>query len=209
MTHSSCGTYRLRLCVTTALAGLGCAALLGACEPPEPPLFTPALPVRSVEPPAPPPRPALLPSAVESPLPPQRPRPACVFQPPRIVDAGAADASIVDGGHLPVANAEAVIARLRPAFRACYNKELAVDPLEEGCVTIVVRIAPDGSVTSAEPRFVDGLSPAVTLCLASLLRDAHFDPPGSAGSVLQVPAKFVRGSPVPQAQPAPSNAVPN
>jgi hypothetical protein len=204
MTHSSSKRYRLRLCVTTVLVRLGSAVLFGACQPAEPPSVLPALPLRLIEPAGSPPPPALPPSAVESPLPSQRPRPACVFQPPRIVDAGAADAAVKDGGLPPVRNAEAVIALLRRSFRACYNKGLAVDPLQEGCVTLVVRIAPDGSVTSTDPRYVDGLSPAVTLCLESVLRDAHFDPPGAAGAVLQVPAKFVRQSPA--SPPPPSDA---
>jgi hypothetical protein len=110
-----------------------------------------------------------------------------------------------------VANAEAVIARLHRAFRGCYNKELAVDPWEEGCATIVVRVAPDGSVTSTEITNADGLSPAVTLCLASTFQDAHFDPPGAKGSILNVPVRFVKNGPLPQRPPrlAPSSAPPN
>ena len=110
-----------------------------------------------------------------------------------------------------MANAEAVIFRLHRAFRGCYNKELAVDPWEEGCVTIVVRIAPDGSVTSTEITNADGLSPAVTLCIASTFHDAHFDPPGAKGAILQVPVKFIKEAPAPQRQfrLSPSSAPPN
>jgi hypothetical protein len=85
-----------------------------------------------------------------------------------------------------------VIVQLRPAFRLCYNQALAVDPLMEGCVTIIVRVAPDGAVTSVEPTNADGLSPGVGLCLASSIQQAHFDPPGANGAVLKVPAKFIK-----------------
>jgi hypothetical protein len=127
--------YGLRLCGTVAPLSFGFALFGCAEEPAEPALFTPPPSARFMEPAR-----SVAPSA---PPPPPRPRPACLTEPPP--DAGVSPPSSLgeDAGH--VANAERVIAQLRPAFRLCYNKELAIDPVEQGCVTIVVRIAPDGT----------------------------------------------------------------
>jgi hypothetical protein len=95
-----------------------------------------------------------------------------------------------------VPNAEEAIARQRPGFRKCYNRTLAVDPCEAGCVTFVLQIARDGAVTSVESHDVDGLSAATMLCLESLLREVRFDPPVPKGAKLAVPIKFMPSSEV-------------
>jgi len=101
---------------------------------------------------------------------------------------------------------------LRPRFRRCYNERLAHHPGEEGCASIAVHVSPDGSVTSAETTYADGLSPEVMLCLASSLRESYFGAPGGEGTTIQLPVRFVFGGPFPPLPPprpalssAPSN----
>jgi hypothetical protein len=103
------------------------------------------------------------------------------------------DASIgATSASVPVANAERVIAGLRPKFRLCYNQGLAQDPGMSGSVTMTVKIAPNGEVNSADAAANTGLSDSVVKCISRALKNAQFDPPGSSGSVLNVPAKFVK-----------------
>jgi hypothetical protein len=103
------------------------------------------------------------------------------------------DASIgATSSSAPVANLERVIAGLRPKFRLCYNQGLAGDPGMSGSVTMVVKIAPNGEVNSADAGNNTGLSDGVVKCIARALRNAQFDAPGSSGSTVQVPVKFVQ-----------------
>ena len=93
---------------------------------------------------------------------------------------------------VPVANAERVVASLRPGFRACYNTGLQQDPGMAGSVTITVKIGPNGEVSSADATSNNGLSDSVVKCIARKLKNAQFDPPGGSGSTLNVPVKFVQ-----------------
>jgi hypothetical protein len=111
----------------------------------------------------------------------------------QVVAGPKGDASIgATSASVPVANAERVIAGLRPKFRLCYNQGLAQDPGMAGSVTMVVKIAPNGEVDSANASGNSGLSDSVVKCIQRALKNAQFDAPGSSGSVLQVPAKFVK-----------------
>ncbi len=111
----------------------------------------------------------------------------------QVVAGPKGDASIgATSASVPVANAERVIAGLRPKFRLCYNQGLSQDPGMSGSVTMVVKIAPNGEVNSADAASNNGLSDSVVKCIARALKNAQFDAPGSSGSVLQVPAKFVK-----------------
>jgi hypothetical protein len=102
------------------------------------------------------------------------------------VSMGASSATV------PVNNAERVIASLRPKFRLCYNQGLSQDPGMAGSVTMTVKIAPNGEVNSADASSNTGLSDGVVRCIARALKNAQFDAPGSSGSTLQVPVKFVQ-----------------
>ena len=93
---------------------------------------------------------------------------------------------------VPVANAERVIAGLRPGFRACYNQGLQQDPGMAGSVTITVKIGPNGEVSTADAASNAGLSDSVVKCIARKLKNAQFDPPGGSGSTINVPVKFVQ-----------------
>jgi hypothetical protein len=116
----------------------------------------------------------------------------CLLPPSPAVAAGVPEPSrAADGGLIAVANAENVIAGLRPGFRACYNRGLANDPTMDGCVTLRVHIAPEGSVGTTDAVVKDGLSPSVVGCLEELLRRAAFDPPGGSGATINVPITFI------------------
>ncbi|HEY2516315.1 MAG TPA: AgmX/PglI C-terminal domain-containing protein [Polyangiaceae bacterium] len=103
------------------------------------------------------------------------------------------DASIgATSATVPVSNAERVIAGLRPKFRLCYNQGLAQDPGMSGSVAMTVKIAPNGEVNSADAASNSGLSDSVVKCIARALKNAQFDAPGSSGSTLSVPVKFIQ-----------------
>jgi hypothetical protein len=91
-----------------------------------------------------------------------------------------------------VNGAERVVASLKPKFRACYNKGLAIDSSMAGNVTIVAKIGPNGEVTSADPSGGAGLSSEVQSCLAKVVRNASFDAVAGSGATLQIPVKFVQ-----------------
>jgi hypothetical protein len=93
----------------------------------------------------------------------------------------------------PIANLEQVIAGLRRGFRTCYEtKGLALDPNMSGKVMLRVKIAPNGEVRGVDRISNAGLSDAVVTCIERRLEGATFAPPGSAGSVVQVPVAFAK-----------------
>jgi hypothetical protein len=91
-----------------------------------------------------------------------------------------------------VANADRVVAGLRPGFRACYNQGLNSDPGMSGKVMISAKIAPNGEVSSADGAQNTGLSATVVQCLLRKVRNAQFDAPGPNGSTIQIPVTFVQ-----------------
>lgn len=91
---------------------------------------------------------------------------------------------------VPISDADKVIASLRPGFKACYQTALAADPTIQGRVVMDTLVAPDGHVTSVNVHEATSLPPAVTGCIAGLLKDATFAPPGGTGSTLRVPITF-------------------
>jgi len=91
-----------------------------------------------------------------------------------------------------VANADRVVAGLRPGFRACYNQGLNSDPGMSGKVTISAKISPNGEVANADALNNTGLSQGVVQCLLRRVKNAQFDPPGPNGSTIQIPITFVQ-----------------
>ena len=89
-----------------------------------------------------------------------------------------------------IPNATSTISRLRPGFRACYNKGLAADPDLQGSITIAITVAPNGDVTNATKKS-GGLSPDVDACMLRKAKNATFDASPSGGTV-SVPIQFVR-----------------
>ncbi len=93
---------------------------------------------------------------------------------------------------VPVANAERVVAGLRPKFKACYQKGLASDPGMSGSVKISAKISPNGEVDSATNAGGSGLSPDVVQCIQKAVQRAQFDAPGGSGSTIVIPVTFVQ-----------------
>ena len=91
-----------------------------------------------------------------------------------------------------VANADRVVAGLRPGFRQCYNTGLNSDPGMSGKVVIAAKIAPNGEVTAADQLSNSGLSAGVVACIQRKIRNAQFDAPGASGSTIQIPITFVQ-----------------
>jgi hypothetical protein len=94
----------------------------------------------------------------------------------------------------PVADAQRVIATLRPQFRLCYNRGLTKEPSMQGKTDVLVKVAADGQVTSATPSATTGLSDEVTACIAGALEAAHFDS-GTSDRTLLVPVRFQQTNP--------------
>jgi hypothetical protein len=94
---------------------------------------------------------------------------------------------------LSIPNADRVVAALRPRFKQCYQVALAKDPAMQGRTIIVAKVAPNGSVVSAEPSQTTGLSDELTRCIANVVQHAVFDPPGGSDSLpLQIPVNYVQ-----------------
>lgn len=94
-------------------------------------------------------------------------------------------------GDPPIADADAVVASLRPQFRRCYQDGLSVDPKLSGKVVIVASVGPNGEVTSASVGSSEGLSPGVIACLVEVVRHARFAGNGT-GSTLHIPVSFAQ-----------------
>lgn len=88
-------------------------------------------------------------------------------------------------------NAERSIARLRPGFRACYNRGLATDPSMSGNLVMSLKVAANGDVTDVTKASGTGLSSEVEQCILRRAKAASFDAPGGSGSTLRAPVTFV------------------
>lgn len=93
---------------------------------------------------------------------------------------------------VPISDADRVVAGLRPRFRACYQQGLNSDPNMSGKVVISAKVGPNGEVSSADISQNTGLSPSVASCIARVVRNAQFSPPGGGGSTLNIPVTFVQ-----------------
>lgn len=83
------------------------------------------------------------------------------------------------------------IARLRPSFRACYERKgVSVDPTMEGKITLDIHIASNGDVADVTKVDGSGLSSAVEQCIIERTRHASFDAVGGSGVHARVPIVF-------------------
>ncbi len=98
-------------------------------------------------------------------------------------------------GGVPVHNLEASIALLRPGFRSCYNKGVAVQPDMQGKMVALVRLAPNGEVTSVDKVDGTGLSEGVEACVMKKIKNGSFDAPGGSGSQFRLPIGFYTQKP--------------
>jgi hypothetical protein len=92
----------------------------------------------------------------------------------------------------PIANGDAAVARLRPGFRACYNKGLQGDPTMAGKLVVDIKVEPNGDVSGATRTSGAGLSPEVEQCVLRKSRNGAFDAPGPPGVTVHLPLTFTR-----------------
>ena len=116
---------------------------------------------------------------------------ACAERPPvQTLPAALANAPAPAARKPRVANAERTVADLRHEFKRCYDDALRESPTLSGRVTLSLRIAPAGTVTSSEVLELEGLSSPVVSCVVAVADAARFEAPGGEGSTLIVPLKF-------------------
>jgi hypothetical protein len=91
-----------------------------------------------------------------------------------------------------VGNANAVVQRMRGAFRACYQKGLNENPDSQGTIRLTIQIGPGGEVSGVTAVPQGTLSPSVIACVKSRAQAAQFDPPDGGSAALVVPVTFVK-----------------
>jgi hypothetical protein len=98
--------------------------------------------------------------------------------------------SSVAGGN--ISNAAKVVAAMRPAFRACYQKSLDQNPDSQGSIKMAIKVGPGGEVTGVTATPSGNLAPGVIDCVTARARRAQFDPPEGGAATVQVPVTFVK-----------------
>ncbi|HTQ04112.1 MAG TPA: AgmX/PglI C-terminal domain-containing protein [Polyangiaceae bacterium] len=98
--------------------------------------------------------------------------------------------SSVAGGS--ISNAARVIAAMRPAFRACFQKGLDQNPDAQGSVRLAIKVGPGGEVANVQATPSGNLPPGVVDCVTARAKHAQFDPPEGGAAVVQVPVTFVK-----------------
>lgn len=113
-------------------------------------------------------------------------------------DAGTADAGLgapADGGAASttaattVAGSDAVMAELRPKFRACYTRHGNNNARPQGRLVFSAKVAADGSVASVTSSQVQNIGGRVVTCMTDILKSAHFTASGRAAA-LELPVSF-------------------
>lgn len=98
--------------------------------------------------------------------------------------------SSVAGG--AITNAARVIAAMRPAFRACFQKGLDQNPDAQGSIRLAIKVGPGGEVSGVTATPSGNLPPSVVDCVSTRAKRAQFDPPEGGASVVNVPVTFVK-----------------
>jgi hypothetical protein len=113
-------------------------------------------------------------------------------------DAGVADAGLLataDGGTAStttataVAGSDAVMAELRPNFRACYTRNGNNNARPQGRLVFIAKVAADGSVSSVTSSQVQNIGGRVVTCMTDIMKGARFKAPGRAAT-LELPVSF-------------------
>lgn len=98
--------------------------------------------------------------------------------------------SSVAGGN--ISNAAKVVAAMRAAFRACYQKGLDQNPDSQGSIKMAIKVGPGGEVAGVTATPSGNLPPGVIDCVTARARRAQFDPPEGGAATVQVPVTFVK-----------------
>lgn len=102
-----------------------------------------------------------------------------------------------DGGRVPIADADRVIASLRPQYKACYQTALVADRNAAGKALFSLKVHADGTVDQVDVASQTGMSKELLTCLSGILRNARFSGPGGAGSTVNVPITLKQGDVAP------------
>ncbi|MBX3214231.1 MAG: AgmX/PglI C-terminal domain-containing protein [Labilithrix sp.] len=99
-------------------------------------------------------------------------------------ESGAPEAA----GQLPpsIPDAKSAVNAVRPSLRACFAQQLGRTPTTRGTITFAIEVGPDGRVTAATPRAVDGLDDECVACMTAGVTSATFERPldGSPATVI-------------------------
>lgn len=91
-----------------------------------------------------------------------------------------------------ISDARAVIARMRPGFRACYQRGLVANPDAQGRITLSLKVGPGGEVQAANASSTGNIPAEVLSCVKQRALAARFSPPEGGTAVVQVPVTFVK-----------------
>ena len=90
-----------------------------------------------------------------------------------------------------VPDLQAVLSRIAPQARACYQQGLSRNPSQQGKVTIVAHIGASGDVDAVSIQN-QGLDPGTASCIAGRVRAAHFKSAGASGTTVGIPFIFMQ-----------------
>lgn len=96
----------------------------------------------------------------------------------------------VSGGS--VSNAARVVAGMRAAFRACYQRGLNENPDAQGSIRLVIRVGPGGEVSGVTATPSGNLPASVVSCVQARAKAAQFDAPEGGSAAINVPVTFVK-----------------
>lgn len=91
-----------------------------------------------------------------------------------------------------VSNVARVVASMRAAFRACYQRGLSEDPDAGGSIKLTIRVGPGGEVSGVTASPSGNLSATVVSCVQNRAQMAQFEPPEGGSAVISVPVTFVK-----------------
>jgi hypothetical protein len=91
-----------------------------------------------------------------------------------------------------VSNAARVVAGMRAAFRACYQRGLDENPDAGGSIKLTIRVGPGGEVAGVSASPSGTLSATIVSCVQARAQKALFDPPEGGSAVISVPVTFVK-----------------
>jgi hypothetical protein len=90
-----------------------------------------------------------------------------------------------------VDNAQRVVLGMRPAFHACYRREIESNPDAQGKVRLTLQIGAGGEVDKVSATHSGNLSPTLVGCMVQRARAAEFHPPAEGSAVVAVPVTLV------------------